>query len=304
VGFIEIDRRAPVVHKLAYRMTVERVRGSLKMWQIVERLRPLPMNATMSLRGQQLPIDLMDRTTSVNIYRGFYERAELALLQRLVHPGDACVDVGANAGLYTLALRVLSGTAGSVVAFEPNPVMASKVRELVASTVGSPVTVIEAALGNEDGTATLHLFDGDSGLATLRGWDIDGTGAVDVAMRRLEDVQEVEALGEISLLKIDVESWEPQVLAGGWRLFDEGRVRAALVELATDASASAMAELLARLSGYQPLLILFERRALRWQPRLRPLTLTELASGKHPWSNMLLLRDDAATDVGDLISAS
>jgi FkbM family methyltransferase len=302
MALVAMDRRAPLLHRLAYRLTVRGSPGSVPAWGLVERMRPLPAEATMLVGGQPLPVDMSDRTTSVNIYRGFYERAELAVLERLVRPGDNCVDVGANAGLYTLAMRLLSSPGGRVVAFEPNPVMADRVREVVAETAGSDVQVEETALGSTEGTATLHVFAGDSGLATLRDWNVDTTRAVEVAVRRLDDVSAVTGLGEIAFLKVDVESWEPQVLAGATRCFEELRVRAALIELATDASAPALARAIGHLGGYQHHLVHMVRGRSRWRPALRPIAIDEIATGAHVWSNLLLLRDDAVPDVRELIA--
>ena len=51
----------------------------MRIWELIERVYPLPQSATMTLGGQPMTIDLADETTSMNIYRGFYERAELMI---------------------------------------------------------------------------------------------------------------------------------------------------------------------------------------------------------------------------------
>ena len=45
---------------------------------------------------------------------------ELALIQSFVKRGDVVMDIGANAGIYTLYLSRLVGNQGLVMAYEPN----------------------------------------------------------------------------------------------------------------------------------------------------------------------------------------
>ena len=50
---------------------------------------------------------------------GRYEEDTVALMTRLLKPGDCFVAVGANIGYLTLVGARLVGPAGSVIAFEP-----------------------------------------------------------------------------------------------------------------------------------------------------------------------------------------
>src|SRR5438132_1476027 len=49
-----------------------------------------------------------------------HEVNEQAVMRRFVGAGDTVFDIGANLGLHTMLLAQLVGTAGQVVAFEPN----------------------------------------------------------------------------------------------------------------------------------------------------------------------------------------
>ncbi|HXB48435.1 MAG TPA: FkbM family methyltransferase, partial [Streptosporangiaceae bacterium] len=53
--------------------------------------------------------------------RTHYVEPEMLGLRDLIQPGSVCFDIGAAAGLYTLALSRLAGPKGQVHSFEPVP---------------------------------------------------------------------------------------------------------------------------------------------------------------------------------------
>lgn len=65
--------------------------------------------------------------------------------------GQTCIDLGANIGTHT---RRLAAHCGRVIAFEPDPWTAARLRENTAD-LGN-VDVIEAAAGTEEGGVTLY----------------------------------------------------------------------------------------------------------------------------------------------------
>lgn len=141
---------------------------------------------------------------------GTYEPEQSALFHQHIHPGDEVLDIGAAVGYYTLLSARLVGPRGRVVSFEPDPNNLQFLRSHVQQNRLTQVTVLPVALANEVGTVR---FGGGTGTGTGRLCD---DGAVEVAVRRLDDVAE-----EINLrprhLKIDVEGAELDVLRGGER---------------------------------------------------------------------------------------
>ena len=74
--------------------------------------------------------------------------------------GDGFVDVGANIGTYSLLARRLVGPTGRVVAFEPHPVAAARLRENVELNRIDNIEVHEAAVADVAGEAEfLEDFD-------------------------------------------------------------------------------------------------------------------------------------------------
>jgi FkbM family methyltransferase len=129
-------------------------------------------------------------------------------LVTFVTKGSLAVDVGANYGVCTYAM--LRAGAERVVAFEPNTACAGQVRSL-----GSRVTVHEVALGRRSGSATLHV----PATAAMSGWASLDPLPLDVVsqpveVRTLDQYCLWEVPQPLSVLKVDVEGLELDVLAG------------------------------------------------------------------------------------------
>ena len=132
---------------------------------------------------------------------------------------DGVIDVGANRGQFTLACR-LALPAVPVVAFEPIPTEAATFRRVHG---WSPlVRLIEAAAGERQGTAVLHLSksaDSSSLLPIGRRQveffgDTVEIGTINVPVQRLDD-NVVGWFGRTrQLLKLDVQGFELSVLRG------------------------------------------------------------------------------------------
>lgn len=138
------------------------------------------------------------------------EPGSLALVQKLLNPGDTFVDVGANVGLFTVAAGRKVGDAGCIFAFEPAPeTMAALTDTLRLNGLSSIVTLHQSAAGRENGTAQLHVgrICGHSSLLPLE----EKRETIDISIVALDDI-----LGDrkVDLIKIDIEGWELEALEG------------------------------------------------------------------------------------------
>lgn len=142
-------------------------------------------------------------------------------------PAGQYVDVGANHGQSIESIGVMRPKA-RIVAFEPNPALADKLRRRYAS---EPRVEIRA-LGLADQAGTMTLFS-----PSYRGFDYDGLASLDrhaaadwinaqrvyffdpsrIAVRKLDcAISTLDAEGlEPAFLKIDVQGFEYHVLRGG-----------------------------------------------------------------------------------------
>lgn len=173
---------------------------------------PVPRSAGLARLkdGRLLHCDLRDRTQRT-MFLGLFEPEETKLVRASLRPGDVFVDVGAHIGWFTTLAARRVGAAGRVLACEPFPRNAAGLRQNLAENGCDNVDLVSSALGSSAGT--LRLAGGDSGSITAVDWaQHDG---IEVPMTTLDAVTRAAGLGNIALLKVDVEGWEPQVLGGG-----------------------------------------------------------------------------------------
>lgn len=144
------------------------------------------------------------------MYLGLFEPCETRLLRKLLDSGDTFIDVGAHIGWFTIVAARSVGASGQVIACEPYPSNAAMLKGNLARNGCSNVRVVEAALGSQQGTIAVATA-GDSGAVTALDWARDGRA--EVPMMTLDDI--AADLAAVTLIKVDVEGWEAQVLRGG-----------------------------------------------------------------------------------------
>jgi FkbM family methyltransferase len=155
-------------------------------------------------------------------WRAAVSASNFVLLPRAVRKTlRVVVDVGASRGDWTDAILRLSRPS-VVYAFEPNPTV---FKALEGRLAGRNVRCVQAAVGATDGNATLHV-EAQSELSSIhrlsaRGRGLHGiegcpTQSVSVPMVRLDTA--LSEVDEVSLLKLDVQGYESEVVAGAKRV--------------------------------------------------------------------------------------
>ena len=153
------------------------------------------------------------------VEHGVFEIANVELLRKLCRPHSYFFDVGANLGLISLPL--LQSIAGcKVVSFEPSPNSLPWLSRTVAeSTYGTRWTLVPKAVGATESVAEFSLSSPELGLydglqPTRRAAEVQ---RVSVAVTTLD--VEWDRLGrpDVSVMKVDVEGGELDVLRGGSR---------------------------------------------------------------------------------------
>jgi len=143
----------------------------------------------------------------------FVDRLERDLLRQRATAGGYFLDIGANAGVYslTLAQRYAALGGGQVFAFEPNPGMADRLQANASfNDFGGLIEVQRLALADCDGRMRLELDASNLGQSSLSGQT--GGDGIEVETRTLSGFLTERGLGQADGLKIDVEGAEDRVL--------------------------------------------------------------------------------------------
>ncbi|WP_205472777.1 FkbM family methyltransferase [Nocardioides sp. SYSU D00038] len=174
------------------------------------------------VRGKPTEIPLGERSRIV-AYPGEYdpvrclvhnppEWPDMLVWRNRLGRGDLFLDVGANIGTYTLyALE----QGADVIAVEPNPTLAARVREHLALNRVT-AEVVEKAIADAPGT--VRMTDGEDVLNRIV--DTEGQATIEVPATTLD-----ELLGDRrAAAKVDVEGAEELVLRGAARALAEQRI--------------------------------------------------------------------------------
>ena len=135
---------------------------------------------------------------------GTYELGTQRRILREARPDDIAFDLGANHGFFAMLMGRSTNSVIDVEPFEPN--VAILKRHLQINQVTNCV-VVQAAVGLENGTTFFA-----QGINHAMG-RICGEGEIEVNLVSLEEL--VNRFGVASIIKIDVEGAELEVLEGG-----------------------------------------------------------------------------------------
>ncbi|MBM3770690.1 MAG: FkbM family methyltransferase [Acidimicrobiia bacterium] len=202
---------------------------------------------------------------------GMFDLAVSEAIARLVPSAGIVVDAGANVGYMSVLAAMAAGPRGRIESFEPHPALLSVLRLNAAASAhggrSAPITVHASALGDRTGTARLLLpeeFASNDGTARVVESPEQSGQTVAVPLMKLDD-----AIGEVhvDLLKMDVEGFEAQVLAGADRAIASQRIRHIVFE-DHDVERSAVVQRL-RDAGYHLFALGWTLRRLRVEPLMR-----------------------------------
>lgn len=161
-----------------------------------------------------------------NVYMGLMEYEDMAFVLHVLAPDGLFVDVGAHSGAFTvLAAKAVGGRA---VAIEPAARTFARLEANVAANgIGSRVRRHNVAVGAASGTA--RMTDGrDAQERVLAAGENMSGAAPTVALDTLDRLLALEAP---TMIKIDVEGYELQVLKGATRVLAGPALEALIVEM-------------------------------------------------------------------------
>lgn len=172
----------------------------------------IPWTAADGTRLLLDPLNYIDREVML---KGGYEQRAIARMVAAVAGGcDAFLDVGANIGLYSIA--VARATQAEVIAFEPDPRNLAQLHaNLFLNGLEARVRARGEAVGAAAGTATLYAQrDAEDFSTALSGMAERRPGSVEVAVPVAALDELFPWRGRRIAIKVDIEGYEPEALKG------------------------------------------------------------------------------------------
>lgn len=164
-------------------------------------------------------------------YRNRHDPAELEAIRRSLRPGDCVLDIGAHKGAYSYWMCRWVRPGGRLIAVEPQPELADRLRSLYASA--RDIAVMHGAVGEHEGTITLHIpGEGPSHGASIR--ELEGAEGItirqiEVPCHTLDSIVRDHGLERLDLIKCDTEGAERAIFRAGAGVLERFRP-AVLVE--------------------------------------------------------------------------
>ncbi len=181
--------------------------------------------------------DLRDSIAREVWFTGRYEPQEAALIETVLQAGMTFVDAGANWGYFSLLAAARVGSGGRILSFEPDPRLAVLLRANLRA-LGVEAAVCEIALADAHGELRLAGFaasQDNHGTSRLVGANAAGgtagTDCFPVRAEALDDVLDRLQVGQVDLVKMDIEGGEALALEGMRLGLAAGRYRRLLLEV-------------------------------------------------------------------------
>jgi FkbM family methyltransferase len=183
--------------------------------------------------GFVMAVDRADWVQRTIFSEGEYEPEVTRALLSELSGDDVFHDVGANVGYYACA--ALKKPVKSVYAFEPDPIAASVLGLNLRLNGGTDAScrVMEMALGCRAGTGTFHRSRvWNSGASGFR--PVDAVASFEVPVETIDSLMARGRVTAPSVLKVDVEGMEHEVLLGARRLLESSPPRLIVFEAPRD----------------------------------------------------------------------
>lgn len=194
-------------------------------WQVGSRWVQGPVVVPYVNKAQLIVSSGMTGTTG-NLYCGLHEFEDMALVLHALRPDDLFVDIGANIGSYTV---LGAGAVGAhCISIEPIPdTYAQFMKNIAINGLDDKVQALNIGLGRE--TGMLRFTGGLDTVNHVVDDDEEVPDTVDVPVRTLDAI--VGGNSQPTLIKIDVEGFETEVMAGAERTLASPNLLAVIMEL-------------------------------------------------------------------------
>jgi FkbM family methyltransferase len=163
---------------------------------------------------------------------GYYESEVFEALRPYLGSGAVFWDIGGNIGLHSITAKLLYPQT-QVFAFEPNPAMVVEIKTH-AQLNGVDLDILPYALAESGGPRVFHVNNqGNAGMSTLHAWSpASYQQQITVECARGDELVAARRLPAPTVIKLDVEGGEADVLTGLGALLTSSELRAVVFEAA------------------------------------------------------------------------
>ena len=180
------------------------------------------------IKNNKMPLDLTLEKVKMRCYltdniseRGFvfmpwrYDFEERKQLLEFLPKDGVFIDIGANVGIYSCIAATHLSDNGRVIAIEPNPIVAERLRfNLTATTENksrSPqFEVLSYGVSDKSGEFDLYLDSKNLGASSLV--EKNSGNTIKIKCKTLMQIVEEAKLKQINVIKCDIEGAEDQAL--------------------------------------------------------------------------------------------
>lgn len=178
------------------------------------------------IHNYRMLLDLEDKGISRSlILFGTRELDHKIILEKVLKPGMAVLDIGANLGYYVLMEMALIGPSGRMVAIEPSPPNIELLRRNLELNGYHDIPIVAGAVSDVPGQREFFLAH----QSNLNTFHTTGSGAkhlsgqtVDVRTYTVPEIAEIH--GKPDLIRMDVEGHEIEVFNGMLPAIERGEL--------------------------------------------------------------------------------
>jgi len=152
------------------------------------------------------------------IYKKISDRKKIRALKKIIKPGMAVVDIGANIGFYSILFSKLVGETGKVYAFEPDE---ENFRHLQRNASGlKNVSLNKTAVSDKSGKIKLYISD-DLNIDHHTYNNGENRESVEIDAISLDDFFHNNQM--VNFIKIDIQGYEYFAIVGGKKIINRSK---------------------------------------------------------------------------------
>jgi FkbM family methyltransferase len=208
--------------------------GRHRVLKLLKQHNPYYLIQARSKHGILFNLNPEDYLDAIVLKNGYYEEEVLTALLQHIGNEDILWDIGANIGLHAITIKHLRPKT-QVVCFEPSPFTFSRLY-LNANLNNADLLLINIGLSNSIGYSKLSFtISGNSGLTSFRPWN--NFSYQHAMLCYCDTAANMVRHGVIpipTVIKIDVEGFEFEVLSGLEELLENGMLRVVIFEAPSD----------------------------------------------------------------------